>query len=77
MTKLGYEQLKRHGLRHTGLTWMADAGVPRHSLCKIAGHGSITTTQRYLHPDRQSVADAGELLSQHLFSKVGRNLRVI
>ncbi len=77
VTKLGYEQLKRHGLRHTGLTWMADAGVPLHSLRKIAGHGSITTTQRYLHPDRQSVADAGELLSQHLLSKVGRNLRAI
>ncbi|WP_373200068.1 tyrosine-type recombinase/integrase [Mycobacterium marinum] len=39
VTKLGYEQLKRHGLRHTGLTWMADAGVPLHSLRKIAGHG--------------------------------------
>ncbi|KLO26474.1 integrase [Mycolicibacter heraklionensis] len=77
VTKLGYEHLKRHGLRHTGLTWMADAGVPLHSLRKIAGHGSITTTQRYLHPDRQSVADAGELLTRHLSSKGGRNLRVI
>jgi integrase len=77
VTKLGYEHLKRHGLRHTGLTWMADAGVPLHSLRKIAGHGSLMTTQRYLHPDRQSVADAGELLSQHLSSKVGLNLRVV
>ena len=77
VTKLGYEQLKRHGLRHTGLTWMADAGVPLHSLRKIAGHGSITTTQRYLHPDRQSLADAGELLSKHLSSKAGRSLRVV
>ncbi|MCI4675596.1 site-specific integrase [Candidatus Mycolicibacterium alkanivorans] len=77
VTKLGYEQLTRHGLRHTGLTWMADAGVPLHSLRKIAGHGSITTTQRYLHPDRQSVADAGELLTRHLSSNVGRNLRVV
>ena len=31
---------------------MADAGVPVHVLRKIAGHGSLTTTQRYLHPDR-------------------------
>jgi integrase len=77
VTKLGYEHLKRHGLRHTGLTWMADAGVPLHSLRKIAGHGSITTTQRYLHPDRQSVADAGELLTRHLSSNVKRALRVI
>ena len=28
VTDLGYEHLKRHGLRHTGLSWMADAGVP-------------------------------------------------
>jgi integrase len=40
-------------LRHTGLTWMADAGVPVHVLRKIAGHGSLVTTQRYLHPDDQ------------------------
>lgn len=77
VTNLGYEQLKRHGLRHTGLTWMADAGVPLHSLRKIAGHGSITTTQRYLHPDRQSVADAGELLTRHLSSRSEPNLRVV
>lgn len=49
VTDLGYEHLKRHGLRHTGLTSMADAGVPLHSLRKIAGHGTLTTTQRYLH----------------------------
>ena len=51
VTTLGYEHLRRHDLRHTGLTWMADAGVPVHVLRKIAGHGSLTTTQRYLHPD--------------------------
>jgi hypothetical protein len=27
------------------LTWIADAGVPLHSLRKIAGHGTLTTTQ--------------------------------
>nr|WP_232328541.1 site-specific integrase [Kibdelosporangium sp. MJ126-NF4] len=66
VSQLGFEQLTRHSLRHTGLTWMADAGVPVHHLQKIAGHGSLTTTQRYLHPDRRSVTDAGFLLSRHL-----------
>jgi len=28
VAKLGDEQLRRHDLRHTGLTWMADAEVP-------------------------------------------------
>jgi integrase len=64
--KLGYEHLRRHDLRHTGLTWIADAGVPVHVLRKIAGHGSLTTTQRYLHPDDRSIEDAGAALSAHL-----------
>jgi len=65
VTKLGYDYLRRHDLRHTGLTWMADAGVPVHVLRKIAGHGSLMTTQRYLHPDRRSILDAGQALSAH------------
>jgi integrase len=66
VTALGYTYLRRHDLRHTGLTWMADAGVPVHVLRKIAGHGSLTTTQRYLHPDERSIIDAGQALSAHL-----------
>ena len=63
---LGYEYLRRHDLRHTGLTWMADAGVKVHVLREIAGHGSLSTTQRYLHPDQRSIDDAGDALSAHL-----------
>jgi integrase len=63
---LGYEHLRRHDLRHTGLTWMADAGVPVHVLRKIAGHRSLTTTQRYLHPDRREYEAAATALSAHL-----------
>lgn len=49
---LGYEHLSRPDLRHTGLTWMADAGVSRHVLQKIAGQADSRTTERYLHPDQ-------------------------
>jgi integrase len=66
VTTLGYEHLRRHDLRHTGLTWMADAGVPMHVLRRIAGHGSLTTTQRYLHPDDASLRSAGASLSRHI-----------
>jgi integrase len=66
VAELGYEHLRRHDLRHTGLTWMADAGVPVHVLRKIAGHGSLMTTQRYLHPDRRAIEEAGVALSAHL-----------
>jgi integrase len=80
VTKLGFEHLRRHDLRHTGLTWLADAGVPVHVLRKIAGHGSLTTTQRYLHPDQHSIDDAGIALSAHLQaprSPSGPRLRVV
>ncbi|WP_233226137.1 tyrosine-type recombinase/integrase [Amycolatopsis sp. CA-126428] len=77
VAKLGYDHLRRHDLRHTGLTWMADAGVPVHHLRKIAGHGSLATTQRYLHPDQTSVTRAGELLTHHLRSPVVSALRVV
>jgi len=80
VTQLGYEHLRRHDLRHTGFTWMADAGVPVHVLRKIAGHGSLVTTQRYLHPDAQSIADAGTALSAHLtanWSPNGPQLRLV
>ena len=62
VASLGFDRLRRHDLRHTGLTWMADAGVPLNHLHKIAGHGSLTTTQRYLHPDQQAVTYAGHLV---------------
>lgn len=75
--KLGYEHLRRHDLRHTGLTWMADAGVSLHVLQKIAGHADSRTTERYLHPDRREVTDAGEKLSSHLRSRSGPALRVV
>lgn len=78
VASLGYEHLRRHGLRHTGLTWMADAGIPIHHLRKIAGHGSLTTTQRYLHPDQHAVSEASALLSSHLHrSQTGPTLHAL
>ncbi|MFF8275729.1 tyrosine-type recombinase/integrase [Streptomyces lateritius] len=65
VAELGFEHLRRHDLRHTGLTWFADAGVPPHVLRKIAGHGSLTTTQRYPHPDAHRIT-AGAALSARL-----------
>jgi hypothetical protein len=38
----------------------------------------LTTTQRYLHPDQQSVTEAGHLLSAHLNAGPDRaRLRVV
>ncbi|MFC9387799.1 tyrosine-type recombinase/integrase [Streptomyces venezuelae] len=66
VTEFGFEHLRRHHLRHPGLTWFADAGVPLHVLRKIAGHDSLMTTQRYLHPDADQITAVDAALSAHL-----------
>ncbi|MFD5454340.1 hypothetical protein [Streptomyces olivaceus] len=35
-------------------------------LRRIADHGSLTATQRYLHPDAHKITTAGSALSAHL-----------
>ncbi|MFE3261888.1 tyrosine-type recombinase/integrase [Nocardia sp. NPDC059091] len=62
----GFEHLRRHDLRHTGLTWFADAGVPLHRLQQIAGHTDPRITQRYLHPGIKALQDDGALLARFL-----------
>ncbi|WP_068036348.1 tyrosine-type recombinase/integrase [Nocardia speluncae] len=74
---LGYEHLRRHDLRHTGPTWMADAEVSLHVLQKIAGHADSRTAERYLHPDQKEITGAGDKLSKHLRSRSGPALRVV
>ncbi|WP_229731150.1 tyrosine-type recombinase/integrase [Microbacterium faecale] len=44
--------------RHTGATWLTDAGIPLHVLQSILGHKSIETTRGYLHPDTRHLTDA-------------------
>jgi integrase len=60
---IGQPGLVRHGLRHTALTWMADAGVELHILQRVAGHQDPAVTSRYLHPDVQAMLDAGAAFS--------------
>lgn len=63
VTELGLPGLVRHGLRHTALTWMADAGVELHVLQRVAGHQDPAVTARYLHPDQRAILDAGTAFS--------------
>ena len=55
VTELSYEHLKRHGLRHTGLTWMADVGVPLQPSARSLGteasrrRSAICINPRELH----------------------------
>lgn len=45
-------------LRHTALTRLAEAGCDVFTLARIAGHSSITITQRYVHPQADAIERA-------------------
>jgi hypothetical protein len=45
-------------LRHTALTRLAEAGCDAFTLARIAGHSSITITQRYCHPQAKAIGSA-------------------
>jgi site-specific recombinase XerD len=47
-----------HDLRHEALSRLADDGVPVHELQLLAGHASITTTQRYMNARANSLAES-------------------
>lgn len=70
--ELGMPGLTRHGLRHTGATWLADAGVPLHVLQRILGHASIETTKGYLHPDHRHLGEAAKLANRFLANSAKR-----
>ena len=47
-----------HDLRREALSRLADDGVPVHELQLLAGHSSITTTQRYMNARASSLAES-------------------
>ena len=76
-SKLERDFLQRHGaaiqagwsgfqpycLRHTALTNLATFGVDAFTLKLIAGHKSIRTTEKYIHPQRDAVERAFQTLA--------------
>jgi len=51
-----------HSLRHTMLTRLGESGVDAFTIMRIAGHSSITVSQRYVHPSSEAVERAFERL---------------
>jgi integrase len=86
--KLGAEFLTKHAptiqagckrfeiycLRHSALTMLAESGCDAFTLARIAGHSSITITQRYCHPQADAIERAfGNLSGGH---KIGHRLEL-
>ncbi len=58
IVKAGYRKFEPYCLRHTALTRLGEAGCDIFTLAKIAGHSSITMTQRYCHPQAEAIERA-------------------
>jgi integrase len=67
--KNGLQRFEPYCLRHTCLTWLAESGCDAFTLARIAGHSSITITQRYCHPQADAIERA--------FGKMTEGQRVV
>jgi len=60
----GLNRFEPYTLRHSALTRLAAAGCDPFTLARIAGHSSITITQRYCHPQEDTVQRAFQNLNR-------------
>jgi integrase len=62
-----------HSLRHTMLTRLGESGADAFTIMRIAGHSSVTVSQRYVHPSPESLETAFERLDTLNRSKRGES----
>jgi integrase len=68
-----------HSLRHTFLTRFGEAGADAFTIKKVAGHSSVTISERYIHPTPEGQERAFERfanLNQTAATKSGQRRRV-
>ncbi len=53
-----------HSFRHTMLTRMGERGVDVFTIMKLAGHSSVSVSQRYVHPTPETLEMAFDKLEQ-------------
>jgi hypothetical protein len=53
-----------HSLRHTMLMLLGEAGADAFTIMKIAGHSSVTVSQRYVHPTPEGMERSFERLEE-------------
>jgi hypothetical protein len=52
------EEAVIHSLRHTMLTRLGESGVDVFTIMKIAGHSTVTVSEKYVHPSSESMERA-------------------
>ena len=66
-----------HSLRHTMLTRLGESGVDVFTIMKIAGHSSVTISQRYVHPSPEAVECAFDRLERLNRVEAGRSTAAV
>lgn len=61
--RAGIIGLRFHDLRRTFATYLKDGNIDIHTISKILGHTSITTTERYLGVNQTKLLDSVQILS--------------
>ena len=51
-----------HSFRHTMLTRLGETGTDAFTIMKIAGHSSVTVSEKYVHPTPETMEKAFERL---------------
>jgi integrase len=79
LEKSGVDTFEPYSLRHTALTRIGDKSPNPYTVAAIAGHTSITTTQRYVHTEKAAIQSAIEEISGLKFVRAARkrNFRVV
>jgi integrase len=54
-----------HSLRHSYLTRLGSAGADAFTIMRLAGHSSVTVSQRYVHPSQSNMESAVKRLEGH------------
>jgi integrase len=68
------QRFEPYVMRHTALTRLGESGCDVFTLARIAGHSSITITQRYVHPQADAIERAFSKLGEH---KTGHTEEII
>ncbi len=58
------EEFVLHSLRHTMLTRLGGAGVDVFAIKRVAGHSSVTVSEKYVHPSPEFIERAFERLEE-------------
>jgi integrase len=76
LTASEVKEFEPYSLRHTALTRIGDKSPNPYTVAAIAGHTSITTTQRYVHPQKIAIQNAIEEISGLKFVRAAKKRRL-